>query len=245
MSQANMTLGNVARTLFRANLNAALAALASCQSGTSRPSGIPAGGLWINTTTATAWVLNLFDGTDDIAVGTVNTTTNVFTPSIAAASLTYSKIQNVSATSRVLGRTSAGAGVIEEIPIGTAENNLVRLDGSARLPAVDGSQLTNLSNTARAWVNFNGTGTVAIRASWNVSSITDNGTGNYKVNFTTAMPDANFAANVSINSVSGGSALVQPYVVTPSVSSSVQITTLQNSGGSPADTEATLVTIFR
>ena len=46
----------------------------------------------------------------------------------------------------------------------------------------------------RAWVNFNGTGTVAIRASANVSSITDNGTGDYTVNFTTAMPDANYAA---------------------------------------------------
>ena len=45
---------------------------------------------------------------------------------------------------------------------------------------------------ARAWVNFNGTGTVAIRASGNVSSITDNGTGDYTVNFTTAMADANY-----------------------------------------------------
>jgi hypothetical protein len=44
----------------------------------------------------------------------------------------------------------------------------------------------------RAWVNFNGTGTVAIRASGNVTSITDNGTGDYTVNFTTAMPDVNF-----------------------------------------------------
>jgi len=47
---------------------------------------------------------------------------------------------------------------------------------------------------ARAWVNFNGTGTVAIRASGNVSSITDNGTGDYTVNFTTAMPDANYSS---------------------------------------------------
>lgn len=44
----------------------------------------------------------------------------------------------------------------------------------------------------RAWVNFNGTSTVAIRASGNVSSITDNGTGDYTVNFTTAMVDANY-----------------------------------------------------
>jgi hypothetical protein len=45
----------------------------------------------------------------------------------------------------------------------------------------------------RAWVNFNGTGTVAIRASGNVSSITDNGEGDYTINFTADMPDANYA----------------------------------------------------
>jgi hypothetical protein len=45
----------------------------------------------------------------------------------------------------------------------------------------------------RAWVNFDGTGTVAIRASGNVSSITDDGTGTYTVNFTNAMPDANYS----------------------------------------------------
>lgn len=44
----------------------------------------------------------------------------------------------------------------------------------------------------RAWVNFNGTGTVAIRASGNVTSITDNGTGDYTLNFTNAMPDTNY-----------------------------------------------------
>jgi hypothetical protein len=47
---------------------------------------------------------------------------------------------------------------------------------------------------ARAWVNFNGTGTVAIRASGNVTSITDNGVGKYRVNFTTAMPDVNYSS---------------------------------------------------
>jgi hypothetical protein len=46
-------------------------------------------------------------------------------------------------------------------------------------------------------VNFNGTGTVAIRASFNVSSITDNGVGDYTVNFTSAMPDANFATTTT------------------------------------------------
>jgi hypothetical protein len=66
---------------------------------------------------------------------------------------------------------------------------------------VAASQITGALNATgsapiyacRAWVNFNGTGTVAIRASGNVSSITDNGTGDYTVNFTTAMPDANYS----------------------------------------------------
>jgi hypothetical protein len=50
---------------------------------------------------------------------------------------------------------------------------------------------------ARAWVNFDGTGTVAIRASGNVSGITDNGTGNYTVNFLNAMPDADYAVTAT------------------------------------------------
>ena len=49
----------------------------------------------------------------------------------------------------------------------------------------------------RAWVNFDGTGTVSIRSSGNVQSITDNGTGKYTVNFTTAMPDANYSVVAS------------------------------------------------
>jgi hypothetical protein len=59
------------------------------------------------------------------------------------------------------------------------------------------------SYSARAWVNFNGTGTVAIRASGNVTSITDNGTGDYTVNFTTAMPDANYSVSQGLQE--GGS----------------------------------------
>jgi hypothetical protein len=54
------------------------------------------------------------------------------------------------------------------------------------------------SYTCRAWVNFNGTGTVAIRASGNVTSVTDNGTGIYRINFTTAMPDANYSISSGI-----------------------------------------------
>jgi hypothetical protein len=65
----------------------------------------------------------------------------------------------------------------------------------------DGTNSTSSTNciqgSAKAWVNFNGTGTVAIRASYNVSSITDNSTGNYTVNFTNALTDANYAVHVT------------------------------------------------
>ena len=47
--------------------------------------------------------------------------------------------------------------------------------------------------TAKAWVNFNGTGTVAIRDDFNVSSITDNGTGDYTINFSSAMTNSNYS----------------------------------------------------
>lgn len=56
-----------------------------------------------------------------------------------------------------------------------------------------GNTTDMIKGSARAWVNFNGIDTVAIRASYNVSSITDNGVGDYTVNFTTAMVDANYS----------------------------------------------------
>jgi hypothetical protein len=80
--------------------------------------------------------------------------------------------------------------------------------------------LQNLSGvevyTAKAWVNFNGTGTVAIRASGNVSSITDNNTGDYTVNFTSAMPDANYSV---VGSVLGSNANFANTVMTGTTTS--------------------------
>lgn len=60
--------------------------------------------------------------------------------------------------------------------------------------SVSTSSANVIQGCAKAWVNFNGTGTVAIRASYNVTSITDNGTGDYAVNFTNALSDANYVA---------------------------------------------------
>jgi hypothetical protein len=67
-----------------------------------------------------------------------------------------------------------------------------------------------MTGIAKAWVNFNGTGTVAIRSSFNVSSITDNGTGSYTVNFTTALPNTDYSALATCDLTVAFSSIVVP-----------------------------------
>jgi hypothetical protein len=98
----------------------------------------------------------------------------------------------------------------------------------------------------RAWVNFNGTGTVAIRASGNVSSITDNGVGDYTVNFATAMLDANYAFTCTAEQASTGGAGAWMTVVNYSGSrttTALRIATLNVS--TYADSPTVSVAIFR
>ena len=73
----------------------------------------------------------------------------------------------------------------------------MRLNSSGDLQMNSGYGSVATAYGCRAWVNFNGTGTVAIRASGNVSSIGDLGTGQYQVNFINAMPDANYSISGS------------------------------------------------
>lgn len=80
---------------------------------------------------------------------------------------------------------------------GTLKADVVQGSTSGTPPQFNDGNGTQIGTLCRAWVNFNGTGTVAIRSSFNVSSITDNGTGDYTVNFTTAMPDANYSLVIS------------------------------------------------
>jgi hypothetical protein len=100
----------------------------------------------------------------------------------------------------------------------------------------------------RAWVNFNGTGTIAIRASGNVSSLTDHDTGDYTVNFTTAMPDANYSvsgATLGSQETSGGalSAGIQSGSTAPATGS-VRMTT-RAAGVTRIDVSFVQVAIFR
>jgi hypothetical protein len=97
---------------------------------------------------------------------------------------------------------------------------------------------------ARAWVNFNGTGTVAIRASGNVSSITDRGTGLYTVNLTTAMPDANYCG-VASATIGGASNTNRDAAVGPIDASSAYCNSWVADNGASADVDVICAAIFR
>ena len=107
-----------------------------------------------------------------------------------------------------------------------------------------GSNQPAMVGAAKAWVNFNGTGTVAIRGSFNVSSITDNGTGIYRVNFTTAMPDANYCAVITHENIDygGTSWILSSAGVT---ASSIEIASYDNAFFAYNDTEVFCVAVFR
>jgi hypothetical protein len=119
------------------------------------------------------------------------------------------------------------------------EQMVIMADGTLKFNSGYGSAAPAYG--CRAWVNFNGTGTPAIRGSGNVTSITDNGTGNYTVNITTAMPDVNYCFIGTSGDVSGtGDRTLRPY--TYATSSVAFNSTLNGSSSDPANVN---VAIFR
>jgi hypothetical protein len=96
----------------------------------------------------------------------------------------------------------------------------------------------------KAWVNFNGTGTVRIRGAFNVSSITDNGTGIYTINFTTAMPDANYAAT-SMTDRSNACAVLFHLDGETKTTSALQLRNQRTDNNGQIDSRQSYVSIFR
>lgn len=103
-----------------------------------------------------------------------------------------------------------------------------------------GGDLVTAKGMARAWVNFNGTGTIAIRSSHNVSSLTDTAQGRYRVNFTTAMADANYCALVTGTRATGWAAAIDDALAPTTATVSVATT---NASGN-ADSTYVNVAVF-
>lgn len=111
----------------------------------------------------------------------------------------------------------------------------------------DGTNSTSATNciqgSAKAWVNFNGTGTVAINASYNVSSITDVGVGQYTINYTNSFADANYAVSGNVGLLNAGNSVYSWYHQTKATNNiSIFVT---NSTGSGYDFNSVSVMVMR
>jgi len=113
---------------------------------------------------------------------------------------------------------------------GTLQPSALRSLSSNTAPVFQDSTGTEIGTLARAWVNFSaGTGTPTIRASFNVSSITDGGVGTFTINFTTAMIDTNYCVLSVANE--GGSVTVRESQFGTQNTGNVQVLTRQFSSG--------------
>jgi hypothetical protein len=174
---------------------------------------------------ADATVTNLtVTGTVDLdATGNID---GPVTGANTAAAGTFTTLEATSLDNTPIGGTTPAAGSFTDMAFNSGYGSVATAYG------------------CRAWVNFDGTGTVAIRESGNVSSITDNSTGNYTVNFTNAMPDANFAGFLTPGSVPAGNSTNNWYSISQT-SSTYQIYTSYLPTPTAFDYDNIQVAIFR
>ena len=138
--------------------------------------------------------------------------------------------------------TGLSAGGLPDATIVTADI----ADANITAAKLDGAQSGSAPiYAARAWVNFNGTSTVAIRASGNVTSITDRGTGEYTINFTSAMSDANYSTvGIGGSSTTINGVTFEAPVRTAQTTSAVQITIVTHAGAL-IDVDYVTAAVFR
>jgi hypothetical protein len=232
MAQHDYVIDNQSAPAARTDINNVLQAIVSQNSGATAPSTTVANMIWYDTSTDLLKMRNEANSAF-ITLGTVDQTNNVFNPNFLPATQAEAEAgtDNVKGMTplRVSQEITAKVGVANAAPVKTAVN----ASGSAPIYA------------CRAWVNFNGTGTVAIRGSGNVTSITDNGVGDYTVNFTTAMPDVNYAV-VGSEKVDNTTATAnQDAMVTPFNLATGSVRLHCNDDGTLRDTENTFVVIHR
>ena len=143
----------------------------------------------------------------------------------------------------------AGSGTITGISAGGLPDDCITTAEIAANAVTTAKLGTNeASGLCKAWVNFNGVGTVAIRGSYNVSSITDNGTGDYTVNFTTAMPNANYCISGATTTTSSNIGVLGSYFALGTdfdkTINSIRVGTYTTTGPALADMTSVNFSIF-
>ena len=138
------------------------------------------------------------------------------------------------------GRTELGLGTAAVVDV--IDEDSFATDSATRPPSQQSTKAyvdTEVASASqiKAWVNFNGTGTVAIRSSFNVSSITDNGTGDYTINFTNPMSDTNYAVIATHQSSTTGGAASQGSIA-PTVLATGSVRISVNNSASAAFVDA-------
>ena len=186
-------------------------------SGLTTPGVVNTAGETIATTLSVTGATNLAVSSGNVGIGTASPAYKLDASGTIRANggyfrstITYTVETGADILGTTGGMTSIGA---NPLVFGTNGTEQARIDSAGLFKFNSGYGSVATAYGCRAWVNFNGTGTVAIRASGNVSSITDNGTGNYTVNFTTNMPDINYAA-IQWNSGYGSGWTDSPLTVT-------------------------------
>lgn len=130
------------------------------------------------------------------------------------------------------------------MPYGTANVDVIQSSVSGTPPVFKDGNGTTTGTLCRAWVNFNGSSAV-IRAAFNVTSITRNSTGNYTVNFTNAMPDANYSSVANAGTAgTGGVTFIAPYNFT-NTTTTANICCFNTAYSALIDTDVISFSVFR
>jgi len=243
MAQHDYVINNQSAPNARSDINNVLQAILTHNSGATAPATMVANMIWYDTSTDLLKIRNEANS-GWITLGTVDQTNNIFTPNTG-----FTPVEQGGGTGMLTNKVRLGwdgtdfrinidgtdAGrVIRNIAGSAGNNGQITAPGSASLYA------------CRAWVNFNGTGTVAIRGSGNVTSITDNGVGDYTVNFTTAMIDINYGYSLSgslTNSTANSNRSC--FVVIARNTTSMNIASQSNQTNNNGDSIENSVSIFR
>jgi len=144
----------------------------------------------------------------------------------------------------------AGTVVADTLQADSTSTLVLKNGVASTPPTVQDSAGTQIGTFCRAWVNFNGTTVTSpasltgVRGSFNVTSILDNGVGDYTVNFTTAMPDANYSCVISISNSASNTTITQIKSSTTPTTSLVRLACV-NAGAAVVDPDYVNVAIFR